>query len=89
MPDDMTPRARAILLGETTYFTGKPCSKGHRRSRDTATAQCLACADDYHDRFKFLEFDEDDEEIRMEELIRGNESFAFDLRNGHLHDAST
>jgi 5-methylcytosine-specific restriction endonuclease McrA len=37
-------RQAALAAGETTYFTGKPCSRGHVSPRRTASRACVACA---------------------------------------------
>lgn len=41
---DITTRAEATAAGQTTYFTGKPCSKGHVAPRSVANWGCLTCA---------------------------------------------
>jgi hypothetical protein len=38
-----TPRQLAVELGETQYFTGKLCPKGHTANRLTYTGRCLVC----------------------------------------------
>lgn len=37
-------RAEAKAAGQTTYFTGKPCSKGHIVARSVSNWGCLTCA---------------------------------------------
>ena len=37
-------RAAAKAAGETTYFTGRPCSKGHVVARATASGSCHECS---------------------------------------------
>jgi hypothetical protein len=39
----LNPRSLAKAAGETTYATGKPCSRGHLARRCTANGVCLAC----------------------------------------------
>ena len=39
----MKPRQEAILLGNTHYFTGKPCIRGHISKRFTITKKCTMC----------------------------------------------
>lgn len=36
-------RRRAKLLGETRYFTGNPCPKGHIAHRMTTSGRCVEC----------------------------------------------
>lgn len=36
-------RSEAVLLGITTYFTGKPCKNGHLALRNTSDSSCVAC----------------------------------------------
>jgi hypothetical protein len=42
----MTPRQKAIAAGETQYFTGLPCTKGHISNRQTVNGTCTRCAND-------------------------------------------
>ncbi len=37
-------RQAAIAAGETTYFTGKPCKRGHLSERVVSTSTCVDCA---------------------------------------------
>jgi len=37
-------RAKALSLGEKTYFTGKPCLYGHIDKRQTSNGNCITCA---------------------------------------------
>lgn len=36
-------RAAALATGEKTYFTGKPCKRGHVCERRTVSSVCLGC----------------------------------------------
>lgn len=36
-------RKAALALGETQYFTGKPCVKGHVANRRAKTGECMEC----------------------------------------------
>jgi hypothetical protein len=36
-------RKAALAIGETQYFTGKPCVKSHIANRRTKTGECMAC----------------------------------------------
>ena len=36
-------RAKAKAAGETRYFTGKPCKRGHIAPRQSANGQCVSC----------------------------------------------
>jgi len=45
-------RARAKALGEKSYFTGKPCSKGHVSLRTTTTGQCKECRKIFYEENK-------------------------------------
>ena len=36
-------RKAALAIGETQYFTGKPCVKGHVANRRTKTGECMEC----------------------------------------------
>jgi hypothetical protein len=38
-----TTRKAALAVGETQYFTGKPCVKGHVANRRTKTGECMEC----------------------------------------------
>lgn len=40
------PRAIALSRGARTYFTGKPCKRGHISKRYTAAGTCCQCAAD-------------------------------------------
>jgi poly(3-hydroxybutyrate) depolymerase len=40
------PRNLAIVAGEKTYFTGKPCKNCHTASRFTSSRQCIECSGD-------------------------------------------
>jgi hypothetical protein len=40
-------RKDALLLGESQYFTGKPCVKGHVAKRRTKTGECLKCRSEF------------------------------------------
>ena len=42
-----TPRKMAKLQGEKFYFPTRPCVRGHRSKRFTASANCAACQDIY------------------------------------------
>lgn len=37
-------RKQALLDGDTTYFSGKPCPKGHIAARRTKKADCVECS---------------------------------------------
>lgn len=37
-------RQAAIAAGEPTYFTGKPCKRGHLSDRLTSSSTCIDCA---------------------------------------------
>lgn len=39
----MSPRQSAIKAGDMTYFTGKPCKRGHISPRYTKTKICIEC----------------------------------------------
>lgn len=39
----MQERALAAAAGETTYYTGRPCHKGHVAKRYTASGVCAEC----------------------------------------------
>lgn len=39
----MSPRFHAMSLGETRYFTGKPCKYGHIAERMVSTKTCIDC----------------------------------------------
>ncbi len=41
-------REEAILLGKSTYFTGKPCKHGHIAERRVSTKTCIQCAKEIH-----------------------------------------
>ena len=43
MKDLPSVRKHAIELGETNYFTGKPCKRGHIDIRNAKTGRCLSC----------------------------------------------
>lgn len=34
---------QALAKGQTRYYTGKPCSKGHKAQRIAATRNCVKC----------------------------------------------
>jgi hypothetical protein len=36
-------RAQAIEAGDTRYYTGEPCSRGHIAERFTSGANCAEC----------------------------------------------
>lgn len=36
-------RKQAKAAGLTSYFTGKPCTRGHLDLRNTANGKCYAC----------------------------------------------
>lgn len=38
----------AIRDGESTYFTGKPCKRGHLSPRRVSTHACIQCAKEVH-----------------------------------------
>lgn len=42
-----TPRKIAIRNGDKTYFTGKPCKRGHIAPRYVSTTTCLECNKEY------------------------------------------
>jgi hypothetical protein len=37
-------RAKALSLGEKSYFTGRPCANGHVDKRQTSNGTCVTCA---------------------------------------------
>jgi hypothetical protein len=41
---DTSPRVLAAVRGEYTYYTGKPCRRGHLAERYTKNANCIDCA---------------------------------------------
>jgi hypothetical protein len=41
-------REEAILLGKSTYFTGKPCKRGHISERRVSTWSCVQCCKEIH-----------------------------------------
>jgi len=41
-------REEALSLGKKTYFTGKPCKRGHIAERRVSTWVCLQCAKEVH-----------------------------------------
>jgi hypothetical protein len=45
-------RAAAKAAGLTTYFTGKPCPKGHISPRSTARGYCLQCHNELRQRIR-------------------------------------
>ena len=54
-------RKQAIIAGETTYFTGKPCINGHVAVRFTLNGSCRVCANK-----KCAEWGEKNKERRLE-----------------------
>ncbi len=40
-------RQKAVENNEITYFTGKPCKRGHLSVRFTLTSNCKECQQDY------------------------------------------
>lgn len=40
-------RREAVAAGQTRYYTGKACSKGHDSQRFTSTGACVKCAAGY------------------------------------------
>jgi len=42
-----TARQKAVENNEITYFTGKPCKRGHIAARFTLTSNCKQCQQDY------------------------------------------
>lgn len=47
--DRIALKAEAAAKGETQYFTGKPCKRGHIAPRSTANSTCLECSrEKYH-----------------------------------------
>jgi 5-methylcytosine-specific restriction endonuclease McrA len=36
-------RKKALSIGATTYFTGRPCKNGHKAYRSAASGSCLVC----------------------------------------------
>lgn len=47
-------RREAIQLGLSSYFTGKPCRRGHVAERKTKSGNCVSCQDD--DRLLYKEW---------------------------------
>lgn len=43
MPAPSPERAQAVADGRQTYFTGKPCKRGHVAERYTTTKTCILC----------------------------------------------
>lgn len=39
-------RREAFVRGERTYFTGRPCIRGHVAARYVSTLLCVVCASD-------------------------------------------
>lgn len=50
MPAPIPEKAAAIAAGETTYFTGKPCKKGHVSPRFVSGSQCIECNNQHSKR---------------------------------------
>lgn len=44
---ELITRKQALQQGLTTYFTGRPCSRGHISKRQTKSGNCTSCRD-YH-----------------------------------------
>jgi hypothetical protein len=44
MSPDVTSRKSARAAGQTFYFTGKPCKRGHVAERYSHNAECVVCA---------------------------------------------
>lgn len=42
--DDIIDRKQAIMLGLNTYYTGKPCGRGHDSYRYVSNHKCIMCA---------------------------------------------
>lgn len=42
-----TARQKAVENNEITYFTGKPCKRGHLSVRFTLTSNCKQCQQEY------------------------------------------
>lgn len=42
-PTKFSPRQYALLMGETTYFSKKPCPRGHKDGRYTSNCACITC----------------------------------------------
>ncbi len=42
-----TARQKAVENNEITYFTGKPCKRGHLSVRFTNNSQCKECLQEY------------------------------------------
>lgn len=40
---ELSTRRQALIAGELTYFTGKPCKNGHIAPRYVSTGGCLEC----------------------------------------------
>ena len=40
---DLISKAEAVRLQLPTFFTGKPCRRGHRATRRTRDGSCTAC----------------------------------------------
>ena len=40
-------RKAALAIGETQYFTGKPCVKGHVANRRAKTGECIKCRSEF------------------------------------------
>jgi len=58
-------RAKAKTAGDTRYFTGKPCKRGHIALRHAANGQCVTCAAEDSARYYL------DEEKRKKVLEHG------------------
>ncbi len=43
LSDRIAAKAAAVAAGETQYFTGKPCKRGHIAPRSTANSTCMEC----------------------------------------------
>lgn len=41
---ELLSRKRALQLGQTDYYTGKPCARGHKAPRRVADWRCRECA---------------------------------------------
>ena len=45
--DILRSKLEAKILGEKSYFTGKPCKNGHLSRRRVSTSHCIECAVQY------------------------------------------
>lgn len=49
-----SPRIKAIFHGRKTYYSGKPCGRGHNSPRFTSSRICVECDREHKDRTGLL-----------------------------------